>query len=187
MNDDLDWHTYKEDQRSATPAGNSPPRGTKRERHGLADFFAGLHGRSWVAFARRHLVLVVFAGMLACALIGIIFGYITRPAPGTATQTADALSGSAPDTASGDKKSKPSAGKPLMAETQAPPPVLTHPAPPPAIDPQAPAGIVPVPPRPLNPTAGAPTSATNSPPPPPTPGVVVPQPYAPVVYPARHD
>src|SRR3954470_12117735 len=120
MNDDLDWHTYKEDQRGATPAGNSPPRGTKRELHGLADFFAGLRGRSWAAFARRHLVLVVFVGMVACALAGILFGYINLSAPGPATQTANAQRGSAPDTASSDKKSKPSAGKPLMAETQAP-------------------------------------------------------------------
>ena len=189
MKDDLDWHTYK-DQPEVTQAGNrgtsSPPLGAKRELHGLADFFAGLQGRSWVAFARRHLVLMVFLGMLACAMAGIIFGYITRPAPGTATQTADAQSGSPSDSASGEKKSKRAPGKPLMAETQAPPPVLTHPTPPPAIEPQAPAGMVPVPPRSLNPSPSAPTSAPSSPPALPTPGVV-PQPYAPVVYPARHD
>lgn len=147
---------------------------------------AGLQGRSWALFLRRHLVLGIFLIMLVSPVAAVILGYITRPAPGTTVQTADSLSASSANNPGGEKKPKPAPGRPLLSSVQDVQPSVAPPPPPPALQPQRPDAMVTVPQRPLS-AMGGPSAAPHASPTPPAPAVV-PQPsYAPAVYRARHD
>ena len=189
------WHTYNEGRQVRTPSGTSEQdarqRGAKLEVPKAAPWgsrlVASLEGNPFFSLLRKHLLLTVIVVLLLVPVGAVLLGYITRPAPGTASQAAG-LSTNSSDNSTGDKIAKPPAGKPLITTSQAPLPVLSSPGPAPALPNQPPSGLTGVPARPLTPAPGVGNAAVpNTAPLPPVPGTAAKPPYTPMVYSARHD
>ena len=191
-----DWHTQNEGRHVRTPSStfeqDAQMRGAKlgvlKTAPWSSRLAASLRGNPFFSLLRKHLLLTVIVLLLLVPVGAVLLGYITRPAPGTASQAAG-LSSSSSDNGNGDKIAKPPAGKPLISSTQAPLPVLSSPGPAPALQNQSPSGLTGVPARPVAPpTPGAPNVAASNPVPlPPVPGTAAKPPYTPMVYSARHD
>jgi len=191
MGDDFNWHTYEEGRQPGIPTDpseqNPRPRGPNSGRVKAASWasklVAALQGNALLSALRKHLPLTVILVLLLVPVGAVILGYITRPAPGTASRVAGLTTNSS-DNNTSEKIPKPAPGKPLLSTSQAPQPALSSPAPPPALPDQPPSGLTTVPPRPLTPAPAVPNPAPNAAAPPAsTPA----QPYTPMVYSARHD
>ncbi len=194
MSDKSDWHTYREGRQARSPSGTSErDPGLRGSKPGLlktaswsSRVVAGLRGNSVLSLVRRHVLLTVILFLVLVPLGALLLGYITRPAPGKASQAAG-LSPNSSDNSTGDKIAKPPAGKPLLSSSQAPVPVLSSQGPAPALPNQPPAGLTGVPARPLAPPPGVPNPAPNPALPPPAAGTAARPPYTPMVYSARHE
>jgi hypothetical protein len=190
MNDEFDSHGYTPGERGARPVDRSAQASTARGSTFLkamrtapkvgATLLAHLRvHRAW-AFLRRHWAFAVFFALVLFPLAGMLLGYLSRPGPGSVSQTASGIATS-PDTSA--KQAKPAPGKERLPVSQAPPPAVAHAAPSTALETQSPPSMS-VPARPLStPAPAMPNAAPNTPAPPPAANV----PYTPMVYSARHD
>lgn len=188
MSDDLNWDTYEEGRQPSGSEQNPRPRRPNPNPVKTAPWAlklaAALQGNALISVLRKHLLLTGILVLLLVPVGAVIFAYITRPSPGTASQIAG-LTPNSSDNNTTEKIAKPAPGKPLLSTSQAPQPTLSLPAPPPALPDQPPSGLTTVPLRPLTPAPGVPNPAPNAPLPPAS--TTVQPPYTPMVYSARHD
>lgn len=186
MNDEFNSRSHTADVPADVPAQASSARGKaslksmKTASRIGATLVTRLRAhRAW-AFLRRHWAFVVFFALVLFPLAGMLLGYLSRPGPGSVSQSSAGITTS-PDTSA--RQAKPAPGRGKLPVSQVPPPAVAHAAPSTALETQSPPSMA-VPARPLSsPAPALPNVAPNTPPPP----AAANAPYTPMVYSARHD
>ncbi len=179
---EFDRFSYDAGRPRATPDDAADSRGWHRARHlfGAAPA-AKSRGKSPTSHGVRRRVAIAIASLIALAIIVVIAGQVTRPSGGAKAEGAGPLAGFGTAHAT---LAKPPAGKPLIPQAQTPPPVAPPVVTAPTVSPSKP--TAPVPSQPASPLGASPLPQIASAMPP-TPVVSANAPYAPIVYPARHD
>jgi hypothetical protein len=194
MSDNFDGHTTHDGRHVEAPSGNSehdpgvrpPGQDVLKSASPASRGFANWRVNRLRAAMSKHKLLTVLVILLIVPVAALIVAYVTRPAPGTASQAAG-LDATTSDNNAGDKIAKPAPGRPLLSASQAPLPTLSSPPAPPPIPNQAQSGLTGVPQRPLAPAPNAPNSVPNPTGVPAAPVAAGKPPFTAMVYSARHE